>query len=196
MLVSGNMMKNHIINILAILILTSCGSNNSSIADNEKKAVTSKLKVSKTQILDIRAFGQGIIDGKIRPSDNDETFACIDSINNPNPLTRKFYFEVYRIIARNADGALSEVIGGYLQSYLQNFTKEALDNFKKFDKKEQDIFIDNLAYVFSMSDNDLKSEIDSYFVDISKTCEDCKTYDKSLLFIKNRIMESAEKMKE
>lgn len=189
-------MKTHIINILAILILTSCGSNNTSKVDKEKKEDTSNLKVSKTQILDIRAFGQGIIEGKIRPSDNNETFACLDSINNPNPSTRKFFFEVYRIIARNADGALSEVIGEYLQPYLKTFTKEALDNFKKLDKKEQDIFIDYLAYEFSISDNDFKPEIDSYFTDISKTCKDCKTYDKSLQFIKKGIMESAEKMKE
>jgi hypothetical protein len=194
--VGGNIMKTHIINILAILILTSCGSNNSSKVDNEKKEDTSNLNVSKTQILDIRAFGQGIIDGKIRPSDNNETFTCLDSINNPNPSTRKFFFEVYRIIARNADGALSEVIGEYLKPYLQTFTKEALDNFKKLDKKEKDIFIDNLAYEFSMSDNDFKSEIDSYFTDISKTCKDCKTYDKSLQFIRKGIMESAKKMKE
>jgi hypothetical protein len=189
-------MKNHIINILAILILTSCGSNNSSTVENEKKTDTSNLKVSKTQLLDIRAFGQGIIDGKIRPSDNDETFACLDSINNPNPISRQFFFEVYRIIARNTDGALSEVIGGYLKLYLQTFTKEALDNYKKLDKKEQEIFIDNLAYEFSMSDNDLKSEIDSYFTDISKTCIDCKTCGKSLQFIKKRILESAEKIKD
>jgi len=194
--ISGNIMKTRIINILAILILTSCGSNNSSIVDSEKKVDTSNLKVSKTQILDIRAFGQGIIDGKIRPSDNDETFACLDSINNPNPFSRQFFFEVYRIIARNADGALSEVIGAYLKPYLQTFTIEALYNFRKLDKKEQKIFIDNLAYEFSMSDYDLKSEIDSYFVEISKTCKDCKTYDKSLQFIKKRIIVSAEKMKE
>lgn len=189
-------MKNHIINILAILILTSCGSNNSSIVDNEKKADSSNLKVLKPQIADIRAFGQRIIDGKIRPSDNDETFACLDSINNPNPSTRQFFFEVYRIIAKNADGALSEVIGEYLQPYLRNFTIEALDNFKKLDKKEQDKFIDYLVYEFSMSDNDLKSEIDSYFTDISRTCKDCTTYDKSLQFIKKRIFESGEKMKD
>jgi hypothetical protein len=189
-------MKRHIIKILAILILTSCGSNNSSIVDNENKVDTSNLKVSKKQIIDIRAFGQEIIDGKIRPSDNNETLALLDSINNPNPSTRKFYFEVYRIIARNADGALSEVIGGYLLPYLQTFTKEALDNFDKFDKKEQGIFIDNLAYEFSMSDNDFKSEIDSYFTDISKNCKDCKTYNKSLQFIKKRILESTEKIKD
>jgi hypothetical protein len=189
-------MKRHIINILAILILTSCGSKNSSIVDNEEKADSSNLKVLKLQRLDIRAFGQGIIDGKIRPSDNNETFACLDSINNPNPSTRKFFFEVYRIIAKNADGALSEVIGEYLQPYLQTFTKEALDNFSTLDKTEQEIFIGNLAYEFSMSDNNFKSEIESYFTDISKTCKDCKTYDKSLLFIKKRILESAEKMKD
>ena len=189
-------MKTHIINILAIIVLTYCGRNNSSNVDIEKKEDTINLKVSETQISDIRAFGQGIIDGKIQPSDNNETFACLDSINNPNPTTRKFFFEVYRIIARYADGALNEVIGGYLQPYLQTFTKEALDNFKKLDKKEKEIFIDNLAYEFSMSDNDFKSEIDSYFTGISKTCKDCKTYDRSLQFIKKGIMESVKKMKE
>jgi len=145
---------------------------------------------------DIFAFGQAIIDGKIQPTDDNETFACLDSLSSLNQSTRKFFFEVYRVIAQKADGALAEVVGAYLQFYFKAFPQEALYNFKRLDKAEQTLFINNLAYEFYFSENDYKTEIDSYFDSIYKICKECKTDDKLLEFIKNRIVETVAEMNE
>lgn len=186
-------MKN-IIKILAISILASCSGNNSSIVENNKED-SLRSNISINQKVNIRSYGQGIIDGKIQPTDNIETFACLDSINNPSQLTRKYFFEVYRTIGRNTDGALSEVIGGYLQTFLMTFTKEAIDKFLILEKKDQEIFINNLAYEFTMTDKNIKTKIDNYFLEISKTCTDCKNYEKPLKLIQKSILEASEKMK-
>ena len=98
--------------------------------DQKKETIGKKHKYAS-----IREYGQKIINNKIEPSDNSETFACLDSIDDDNPTTRKFFFQVYRVIARKSDSALSEVVGSYNKNYLQTFPAEALDNFKNLDSK-------------------------------------------------------------
>jgi hypothetical protein len=60
----------------------------------------------------------------IPPSDNKITVDCMDSLLSNNIQTRNFYFPVFVKIAQKADGALSEVIGQYIISYIERFPKE------------------------------------------------------------------------
>lgn len=185
------------------MLWTSCGekkvkqdkasnltSNISSIdQDLKKDEINTKTKTSS-----IREYGQKIIDGKIQPSDNNETFACLDSIDDDNADTRKFFFQVYRVIAKKSDGALSEVVGSYTKSYLQTFPSEALNNFKNLDSSEKKVFVDNLAFEFYASGTDYKADINDYFTSIYNSCEECKAEITIIEKIKNELIALVSKM--
>ena len=143
-------------------------------------------------------YGQLIIDNKIQPSDNEETFACLDSLHTHNKFkTRQFFFKVYRTIAQKSDGALSEVIGGHLKEYLFNFPNECLENFRHLNNGEQTTFIDYLAYEFyaSASSKNYIKEINIYFGNIqpSSFYIDSEEDNKLLEYFKNSITKGAKK---
>jgi hypothetical protein len=132
-----------------------------------------------------RSFGRGIIEGKIHPTDNEETFACLDSIDDDQYETRQFYFEVYRAICRKSDGALGEAIPSYTQSYFIKYPDEALIHFHAFDKIEKDIFIDNLAFEFYVSGMEGNEEIEPYFNEVQNNR---KTSSNNDIFIQIKSM--------
>jgi hypothetical protein len=178
-LISGNM-KRLSVNILIFAFFTSCGERQSNrINVHKTDSGISQITIndpkvpSKKKSISIRDFGQGIIDGKIEPEANNETIACLDSIDDKNAETRQFYFQVYRVIAKKSDGALSEIIGSYTKTYLQICPKEALNNYIKFDTNEKNIFVDNLAYEFYASGLSYREDIDNYFALIYDNCKDC-----------------------
>jgi hypothetical protein len=183
--------------LLTLLLSTSCSEKkvNEKITSDSTSNISSidqKLKSEKfnkeTKLSSIRDYGQKIIDNEIQPSDNNETFACLDSIDDDNLNTRKFFFQVYRVIAKKSDGALGEVVGSYTKSYFQTFPIEALYNFKNLPSPEQKLFIDNLAFEFYASGTDYKADIDNFFSSIYSSCEKCKAETEILERIKNDLI--------
>lgn len=77
-----------------------------------------------------KQYGEDIISGKIKPSDNEQTFALLDSLQSENLITRYFAFQVYKVMAVKSDGALSEAISGYIKDYFFSHPKEFLENYE------------------------------------------------------------------
>lgn len=189
--------------LLTLLLWTSCGetkvneeaasnlTSNTSSIDQEPKNEKVKKEIKHSSIRD---YGQKIIDNEIQPSDNIETFACLDSIDDDNTNTRKFFFQVYRVIAKKSDGALGEVVGSYTKSYLQIFPIEALYNFKNLPSTEQNLFINNLAFEFYASGTDYNADIDNYFNSVYSSCEECNAESEILEEIKNDLIIVVSKM--
>jgi hypothetical protein len=144
----------------------------------------------------VRIHGQKILDDKAQPTDDDLTFACLSNILSEDIATRAFYFKVYRVIAKKADGALAEGITGFTKTYFELYPAEAVDYFKQFDKDEQERFIDNIAYEFYASGDDFKDDVEDYFSNIAKHCGTCTTDNPSIAYIKKRLIEKAKKMAE
>ncbi len=179
--------------LFSILIFISCSapSNKQEQADTDTTGLTSQAPTNSSY--PSRVFAQGILNNTIQPSDNDQTLACLDSLDDDNADTRQFYFQVYRVIAKKSDGALSEVVGSYTKSYMQLFPQEALNYYKTFDEKEKNLFIDNLAYEFYASGSDYEQDIQNYFSEIEKICQECLS-DTIMLDIKKQITAKAAAM--
>jgi hypothetical protein len=59
----------------------------------------------------------------ITPTDNEQTLACLDSLQSKNTESRNFAFQVYKAVVKKSDGALTEVICGYIKDYLYFLSK-------------------------------------------------------------------------
>lgn len=177
-----------------LIFVSSCNSKSKNSSDSGANSNNKTIKKESNQIPsnslgDIFAYGQGIIDDKITPSDNQETFACLDSLNSNKFETRKFFFKVYKVISQKADGALSDVIPMKFKEYFFQFTKEALANYKTSNAIEKSIFIENLADNFISSANASNTEVDSFFVEIEKRHNLTEQEKKELLQIKKTILD-------
>jgi hypothetical protein len=83
-----------------------------------------------------KSFGQKILDGKAKPSDDIKTFRLLDSLFCKNPLDKDFYFKVANKIQRVSDGALSEYFDGIASKYYLQYNSEFIDRLKTITKKD------------------------------------------------------------
>jgi hypothetical protein len=77
--------------------------------------------------LSLREVAQGMVNGSIRPSDDDLTFAILDSVVDGSLQSRLYFAGAFDAIVRQADGALSEVIGMYCIRSIYAHPNELID---------------------------------------------------------------------
>ena len=142
----------------------------------------------------VRLHAQQILDNRIQPVDDDLTFACLANLLSDSVSERAYYFKVYVVIARKADGALSEGLCGYIKTYFELYPAEALEDYMYLDKADQDRFIDNVAYEFYASGDDYKDDIGDYFNIIASHCYTCSIDNPTVVYIKRSLLEKAKKM--
>lgn len=127
-----------------------------------------------TKSLDtLHLFASQILTDKIKASDNELTFRCLDSLLSKNQDTRNFYFKVFLKISSQADGSLAEAIGSYSKSYFQLFPFEYLAKTKNLSMTEKSRLTEYIAYEFYASGQDYVTDLDIFFTTISKKCPDC-----------------------
>ncbi len=121
----------------------------------------------------VRAWAEGILSGKNIPSDDNLTFACLDSLSDKNKEVRIYYRKVYEVIDQHADGALSEALASYVISYFEHFTQEAFDYYNASDSNSKASVEFKIAEeCYFDGDNALKS-LDTFFADLHSRCGTC-----------------------
>jgi|GEM_PF-2564510 len=126
-------------------------------------------------------YGEDIISGKVEPSDNEQTFAWLDSLQSENPNTRNFAFRVYKAMVVKSDGALSEAICGYIKEYFSSHPKEFLGNYKTLNNQEKASTQECIAFEFYAYGTDYQKDLDEYFRSIKARCNICTEADMSIL---------------
>ena len=115
----------------------------------------------------IKKYAKSILDNKIYPSDDDETFECIRQIFTNEPTDLEFYFNVFRVIVKKSDGALAEAIGLEIMNFIKFNPDFFLEQYSNFELDEKNKFIGNIAYEFYFSEPDHNTEIDKYFGEVN-----------------------------
>jgi len=167
--------------ILVLFLAPSCSDTQSKALANQTKAAqpiygdtVSKLKAaSSRKTISAREYGEAIISGMITPTDNEQTLACLDSLQSKNTESRNFAFQVYKAVVKKSDGALTEVICGYIKDYLYFYPKEFLNNYQKSDNEEQLLTQENIAFEFYALGKEYQKELNNYFAKIQSTCQKC-----------------------
>jgi hypothetical protein len=147
-------MKNLIQLILILLLFINCKANNHS----NKHDVSFSNTTSKADTIGTKEFGEKLLKGLIQPSDDNPTFACMDSLTSENKINRDFYWSVFQIILKKSDGALSEVVGSYLKRYLEKYPKEFANRCNVLGKEFKSKCIHFVAYEDLMIENESKND--------------------------------------
>ena len=76
--------------------------------------------------LNLREVADLIVNDSIQPIDNNITFSILDSVTKGNKTTRDYFRAAFDIIIIKSDGALSEVIGLYCISSINENPNELI----------------------------------------------------------------------
>jgi hypothetical protein len=166
-------MKNLFTTTILLLIIIGC--NNKSVVNNQNNPpINSSNSVEKPIKIDTKVFADSVLKGLKRPSDDDATFACMDSLTSNNSRTRDFYWQVFQVILDKSDGALSEVVGADLIDYFVKYPREFAMKYAKLGKNRRDkcIFFVASEYYLSI---ETEGEINEIFKKIKLSCRDCKS---------------------
>jgi hypothetical protein len=87
--------------------------------EKEKKANSTTAQVDTSW-----QYAQHLIKGKIKPSDNPQTLAWLDSLQSPKIRTRQLAFKVYLALAPQSDGALGEYVSESTYRYFGTHSPE------------------------------------------------------------------------
>jgi len=169
------------LNIIPIFfLLISCTENQShhkevsnttiSIPDTFQKTTT---KVEDHIDFESKKYAEAIISGRVKPTDNDQTFAWLDSLHSENQNIRQYAFKVYKAMVTKSDGALSEAMCGYIKDYFISYPNEFLANYPTLTEEEKRQTIENIAFEFYASGTDYKQDFKEYFTSIESKCKDC-----------------------
>ncbi len=107
--------------------------------------------------IDLKIYGQKILDNKIKPTDDKYTFQIIDSLLCKSKLDRDFYFNVFNKIQQNSDGALSEYVSTIASKFYFNHNIAFIKKSSKMGTKSIHQWLDFVAFdLYVRSENDEK----------------------------------------
>ncbi|NLF42457.1 MAG: hypothetical protein GX587_07160 [Bacteroidales bacterium] len=101
-------MKKHILILIITTLLISCnekGNQKRILISSDLNSKTETLNQTKPDSFSSKEYGQLILNGKVKPTDNEATYNCLLELIAENQNDLNFYFSVYRKISENADGA-------------------------------------------------------------------------------------------
>ena len=96
--------------------------------------------------VDTKTFGQNILNGKVKPTDDIKTFRTLDSLLCKNKSDKIFYFKVANKIQQTSDGALSEHVSTVFSDYYFNQCSEFMEKSKTIVKADIYKWLDFIAF--------------------------------------------------
>lgn len=106
----------------------------------------------------------------------------LDSLQSDNASSRLAAFKRYKKERQTSDGDASEMLAGYMKTYFYSHPKEFLSSYGFMSQSERIKVQSDIAEgIYKSSDKQYKRDIDEYFGDITKSCEDCSADLKKLL---------------
>lgn len=107
--------------------------------------LSTNILVGQTPV-DTKTFGQSILDGKVKPTDDIKTFRTLDSLLCKSKSDKIFYFKVANKIQQTSDGALSEYVSTVFSDYYFVQPSEFIENSKTLNKSDVYKWLDFIAF--------------------------------------------------
>ena len=121
-----------------------------------------------------RKVGELILSDSIRALDNEASFRCLDSLNTPNSTSRAFYFQVFKKVISNSDGALSESVGEYSKKYIETYPKEFANYASSFSRSQMQLWaFQTVEHVLAAVEEKRIKDASDWTNQVIKSCKDC-----------------------
>ncbi|EDP96879.1 hypothetical protein KAOT1_16988 [Kordia algicida OT-1] len=154
--------------MIFLLLFFACKEQTKTVPEKtEKEAPKTKIIINK-DMFDVRKHVTKILNDEVYPSDDDETFRCLDAILKSDTNEHDFYMMVFRDIIKKSDGALAEVMGQYILDFIKEKPKYFVEKYKTFANEEKEQWIGFMAYEFYFQE-DYKTEVNRYFDNILRS---------------------------
>jgi hypothetical protein len=161
---------------IGILCCLSCNQAPKKVAQNSNTKDTVRLSATNVQpkiVFETKQFAEQLLNGTAKASDNEPTFACMDSFFAKNRQTRDFYWQVFEKIAHKSDGALSEAVSVYIQKYVEAYPIEFAHRYESSSQEFKTECIFHAASEHAISkENAPIQEVEKYYEDIIR--QKCK----------------------
>jgi hypothetical protein len=162
--------------LIFIFLFENCQNTNQKNVKTENSQVnsqeTSNNETADTISIDTKEFAERLLKGLVKASDNSPTFACMDSLTSINPQTRDFYWNVFKVILKKSDGALSEVVGQYTYAFFKKYPLDFIQKLDKLDTFYEEKVIQHLAFEDYITAENSKDIHNSYIL-IKQNCIKC-----------------------
>lgn len=184
--------------LLLLFLLPACAGSHSDPVDQNKDSLPAAKQDNaafspKANSLSPKSeaviYAEALLSGKIKPTENNQVFAWLDSLQSADASTRQLAFKVAEIIMLKGEGFLSEAVGSHLKTFLQLYPKDFAEQYEKAAVQNQSKLIENCAYEFYASGDDYATDIDNYMKETVANCKNCTaTHYNTLTDIKNKIV--------
>jgi hypothetical protein len=170
-------MKKIINGIIGLLLAVSCQGKPNNISQQSGVIGCFKAIININDSIGTKAFANKLLQGLTKVSDDNLTFACMDSLASNKVEIRDFYWQVFQVILVKSDGALSEAVGSYLIAYLQKYPSEFTKRYSKLNKTLKLKCVHFVAYEEYFMD-----EIDELKMQrIMQFCKHCQSKEKNIM---------------
>jgi len=124
--------------------------------------------------LPTKKIGELILNDSLKAADNEVSFRCLDSLSSPDPVSRAFYFAVFKKIMAHTDGALSEVVGEFSKKYIETYPKEFATYASAFSKSQLELWaFQTVEHVLAAVEEKRYKNAGEWTNQIVKDCKDC-----------------------
>ncbi len=124
---------------------------------------------------EIDKYSKLFYDGKFAASDDDFTFAFLDSVLTTNSETKTFYLYVFNCVLRISDGALAEYISHDCRLYFEKYPCEFLDIKKsRLYSDNYEKWINLMAFDYYGGEDEIKTlnkRFETARQSVQKNCE-------------------------
>jgi hypothetical protein len=180
---------------IVLLLFISCFNKTDSTVKkpNELNNSATAITINNKDTIGTREFADKLLKGLAKVSDNDVTFACMDSLTSNDVKTRDFYWSVFKIILVKSDGALSEVVGSYMLAYLEKYPKEFTNRYAQLNEDLKGQCVHFAAYEYYAS-----GEGDKEIQALKDVCKNCTSKEKNTIikFTKEVLIDTKDMKKE
>ena len=126
--------------------------------------------------LPTKTIGELILADSIKAVDNEVSFRCLDSLVTADPVSRAFYFSVFKKIMSHSDGALSEVVGEFSKKYIETYPGEFANYATSFPKAQLELWaFQTVEHVLVAVDEKQYKNANEWTNKIMRDCKDCST---------------------
>ncbi len=139
--------------------------------------------------IDTKSYGQRILIGTFRPSDDTITFQVLDSLFCKTTVDKDFYFDVANKIQTLSDGALGEYFSGIASRYYLEYNSEFITHSKELSQKDIEGWLSQVGYDIAATEQRVDSlpKIKIRLDNLEKQCN-CSFEDKALIKKYNKVV--------